>query len=155
MTPPSQAEMINANVNPYTGLATDYLNLFNEAIMLFEMSLDMPDMVEELTFWRPLSYIDHFEKSGFEGKDVVIAAYLSAPEVVRKVFDDSCHRTLSVFAFAIELMLNADLSNEAVIHEKRDQLSALKGLVNELDSHIHGNVELSKAAVQDDVDALF
>ena len=38
-------EMIEANVNPDTGLATDYLNLFNEGTMLFEMAFDMPDMV--------------------------------------------------------------------------------------------------------------
>ncbi|MDP3655070.1 MAG: hypothetical protein Q8R67_25705, partial [Rhodoferax sp.] len=30
-----------ANINPRTGLATDYLNHFNEAIMLLEMVPDM------------------------------------------------------------------------------------------------------------------
>ena len=44
MLPYSEQDLLAANVNPATGLATDYLNLFNEAIMLFEMGLDMPDM---------------------------------------------------------------------------------------------------------------
>ena len=55
MSPYSEQDLLAANVNPATGLATDYLNLFNEAIMLFEMGLDMPDMAEELTEWlRPI-----------------------------------------------------------------------------------------------------
>ena len=29
--------LADANINPVTGLATDYLNHFNEAIMLLEM----------------------------------------------------------------------------------------------------------------------
>jgi len=33
------AELLAANINPRTGLATDYLNHFNEAIMLLEMIL--------------------------------------------------------------------------------------------------------------------
>lgn len=32
-----------ANINPRTGLATDYLNHFNEAVMLLEMVPDMPE----------------------------------------------------------------------------------------------------------------
>ncbi|TMJ23687.1 MAG: hypothetical protein E6G93_02785 [Alphaproteobacteria bacterium] len=37
------AELLAANINPRTGLATDYLNHFNEAIMLLEMIPDMPE----------------------------------------------------------------------------------------------------------------
>ena len=36
-----------ANINPRTGLATDYLNHFNEAIMLLEMIPDMPECAED------------------------------------------------------------------------------------------------------------
>ena len=36
------ARLRAANINPRTGLATDYLNHFNEAIMLLEMIPDMP-----------------------------------------------------------------------------------------------------------------
>ncbi|MEO8318885.1 MAG: hypothetical protein ABI561_11235, partial [Bradyrhizobium sp.] len=37
------AQLKAANINPRTGLATDYLNHFNEAIMLLEMVPDMPE----------------------------------------------------------------------------------------------------------------
>ena len=45
-----------ANINPRTGLATDYLNHFNEAIMLLEMIPDMPECAEDFLTWTPLSY---------------------------------------------------------------------------------------------------
>ena len=34
-----------SNVNEQTLLATDYLNHFNEVVMLLEMQPDMPDMI--------------------------------------------------------------------------------------------------------------
>ena len=36
------------NINVNTLLATDYLNHFNEVIMLIEMLPDMPDMLEDV-----------------------------------------------------------------------------------------------------------
>ncbi len=45
-----------ANINPRTGLATDYLNHFNEAIMLLEMVPDIPECAEDFLGWQPLSY---------------------------------------------------------------------------------------------------
>src|SRR5262249_33673402 len=50
------ARLRAANINPRTGLATDYLNHFNEAIMLLEMIPDMPECAEDFLSWRPLSY---------------------------------------------------------------------------------------------------
>jgi len=36
-----------ANINPPTGLATDYLNHFSEAVMLLEMVPVMPECAED------------------------------------------------------------------------------------------------------------
>ena len=41
------AQLKAANINPRTGLATDYLNHFNEAIMLLEMIPDIPESAED------------------------------------------------------------------------------------------------------------
>src|SRR5215217_4705056 len=64
-----------ANINPRTGLATDYLNHFNEAIMLLEMVPDMPECVEDFLTWTPLSYAEHFWASNFKARDLAIEAY--------------------------------------------------------------------------------
>jgi hypothetical protein len=81
------AELLAANINPKTGLATDYLNHFNEAIMLLEMIPDMPDCAEDFLCWEPLSYREHFTKSNFKARDLAIAAYDLAEAAVRDEFD--------------------------------------------------------------------
>ena len=55
-----------ANINPRTGLATDYLNHFNEAIMLLEMVPDLPECADDFLEWQPLSYAEHFTASNFK-----------------------------------------------------------------------------------------
>jgi hypothetical protein len=82
------AELRAANINPRTGLATDYLNHFNEAIMLLEMIPDMPECAEDFLNWRPLSYREHFTASNFKARELAIAAYDSADEAIRAEFDN-------------------------------------------------------------------
>ncbi len=77
-----------ANINPRTGLATDYLNHFNEAIMLLEMIPDMPECAQDFLLWYPLSYREHFMASRFKARDLAIEAYDSADEHIRVEFDN-------------------------------------------------------------------
>jgi hypothetical protein len=76
-----------ANINPRTGLATDYLNHFNEAIMLLEMIPDMPECAEDFLTWSPLSYAEHFWASNFKARDLAIEAYELADPGIRSEFD--------------------------------------------------------------------
>ena len=76
-----------ANINPQTGLATDYLNHFNEAIMLLEMIPDMPECAEDFQQWQPLSYAEHFTASNFKARDLAISAYESADPDIRAEFE--------------------------------------------------------------------
>ena len=81
------AQLKAANINPRTGLATDYLNHFNEAIMLLEMVPDMPECAEDFLAWTPLSYADHFVASNFKARDLAIEAYEMAEPGIRTEFD--------------------------------------------------------------------
>ena len=81
------AQLRAANINPRTGLATDYLNHFNEAIMLLEMIPDMPECAEDFLLWCPLSYAEHFIASNFRARDLAIEAYEQAHPAVRGEFD--------------------------------------------------------------------
>src|SRR3954462_2700441 len=81
------AELRAANINPRTGLATDYLNHFNEAIMLLEMIPDIPDCADEFLRWRPVSYREHFAASSFKARELAIAAYEAADPAIRGEFD--------------------------------------------------------------------
>src|SRR6266481_4754125 len=82
------ARLRAANINPRTGLATDYLNHFNEAIMLLEMIPDMPECAEDFLTWTPLSYCEHFMASNFRARDLAIEAYESADAAIRVEFDN-------------------------------------------------------------------
>lgn len=81
------AQLRAANINPRTGLATDYLNHFNEAIMLLEMIPDMPECAEDFLLWCPLTYAEHFTASNFKARDLAIEAYEHAHPAVRGEFD--------------------------------------------------------------------
>ena len=84
----ARAELLRAaNINPRTGLATDYLNHFNEAVMLLEMVPDIPECAEDFLGWSPLSYAEHFHASNFKARDLAIEAYESADAGVRAEFD--------------------------------------------------------------------
>ncbi len=151
----TEQDLLAANVNPVTGLATDYLNLFNEAIMLFEMGLDMPDMAEELTEWQPHGYVEHFDKSGFEMKDVVIAAYADAPRKIRAAFDACCERAQAIFASSIDILLSSNVHDDVARADLDHRLVEMKAMVIEMDSHIHGRAEALESGRQSAVDALF
>lgn len=81
------ARLRAANINPRSGLATDYLNHFNEAVMLLEMVPDMPECAEDFLTWTPLSYAEHFTASNFKARDLAIEAYENAEPAVRAQFD--------------------------------------------------------------------
>jgi hypothetical protein len=85
-----------ANINPRTGLATDYLNHFNEAVMLLEMIPDIPECAEDFLAWTPLSYAEHFCASNFKDRDLAIEAYESAEANVRAEFDKLANSMTSI-----------------------------------------------------------
>ncbi len=81
------AQLAGTNINPATGLATDYLNHFNEAIMLLEMLPSAPECKEDFLAWRPMSYVEHFAASSFKHRDLAIAAYEAADPAFRGRLD--------------------------------------------------------------------
>jgi len=91
----SEAELRAANVNPATGLATDFLNLFNEYIMLAELVADGSMEHDVLSDWLPIDYETHFSRSGFAGAEVVLGAYRSLEQNVRRAFEDGVNDLIS------------------------------------------------------------
>jgi hypothetical protein len=98
------AQLRAANINPRTGLATDYLNHFNEAVMLLEMIPDMPECAEDFLGWQPLSYAEHFTASNFKARDLAISAYNSADPVIRTEFDNITSAMTSILTAVSDAM---------------------------------------------------
>jgi len=84
-----KAQVQGTNIIEQTLLATDYLNHFNEIVMLLEMVPDMPEIIEEAKAWGPKSYQDHFRESTFTDKDLAVEAYDYVPERYKLPFEQT------------------------------------------------------------------
>ncbi|MEO5372915.1 MAG: hypothetical protein H7840_01405 [Alphaproteobacteria bacterium] len=84
-----RAKVASANIDDQTLLATDYLNHFNEIVMLLEMVADMPEILEDAKAWQPKGYCDHFRDSTFSDKDLAIEAYSRVPSKFRLPFEET------------------------------------------------------------------
>lgn len=76
------------NINPETLLATDYLNHFNEIVMLLELVPSMPECFDDVKSWQPKGYAQHFLDTNFANRDLAILAYENAPVRYRRPFDE-------------------------------------------------------------------
>jgi hypothetical protein len=80
----SRAEAI---VNPASGLANDYLNLFNEIVMLIEQLPVMPELIDDILRWRPVSYQSYFAKSVLPSRASALEAYGALDAGFRRDFE--------------------------------------------------------------------
>ncbi len=71
----SRVRRAEALVNPASGLANDYLNLFNEIVMLVEQLPAMPELFEDVQRWRPISYVEYFRRSILPGRGSALDNY--------------------------------------------------------------------------------
>jgi hypothetical protein len=151
--------LAQANINPATGLATDYLNHFNEAIMLLEMLSAMPECVEDFLAWQPMTYCEHFAASSFKERDLAMAAYEVADPAARRQLDelaDTMNGILTATRDALQLSLSPRASGTLAA-----QAAAwLKPMVARSGAVINGTfmpapIEVAGPAPQATVDALF
>src|SRR6186713_1183381 len=119
-----------ANINPRTGLATDYLNHFNEAVMLLEMIPDMPECTEDFLTWTPLSYAEHFWASNFKARDLAIEAYELADANIRAKFDEVTSNMTSILTAVGTALREArqDKTRAALAQQAADWVKPLVAL---------------------------
>jgi len=136
--------LAEANINPATGLATDYLNHFNEAIMLLEMLPSCPECLQDFLAWRPLSYREHFEGSHFKGRDLAIAAYEAAEPGLRERLD-TLTGTMTAMLQATGAALRADPAPEAGGLIAEAAAAWLKPLIARAGALINGEADGERA----------
>lgn len=76
-----------AIVNPASGLANDYLNLFNEIVMMIEQLPAMPELIDDILRWRPVSYQEYFASSVLPGRTSALEAYSALDASFRRDFE--------------------------------------------------------------------
>ena len=140
------------NVNEQTLLATDYLNHFNEVVMLLEMIPDMPELLEDAHEWTPKSYKDHFKESTIADTELAIEAYDFVPTSYKELFEDSVAKLDSMVINAIDNIEkdikggNMDLVRENVSFQSRTVQQAM--------DVVSGIINGRQGIHQDDVDAM-
>ena len=160
---PDRDELAAANINPDTGLATDYLNHFNEVAMLIDMLASMPDVVEDIMEWRPITYPEHFHVTGFRAKDLAIEAYGACDPAVLAGFHDACEKVENGVANiqgVLEKGVEALSDPSAAAAELYTLISAVGGVINphgfgDFDMSSVGAETGSSAEDQSAIDALF
>ncbi|WP_297579795.1 hypothetical protein [Roseibium sp.] len=149
-----------ANINAQTGLATDYLNHFNEVMMLLEMLPDMPDCAEDVLEWGPLDYEGHFENSTFKDKQLAILAYFAAPSHLREHLETQVAE-INALVGQIQDQLRAATDPAMIAAEIADKAThEIKPLIAAAGAVIHGHVEPEATqhegdGAQAEIDALF
>jgi hypothetical protein len=74
-------------VNPLTGLANDYLNVYNEILLLLEFLPSMPEMTDDALALRARGYCEYFEQSSIPGARDALHAYDKVDPGVRAHFE--------------------------------------------------------------------
>lgn len=163
-----RAHTDGTNVNPKTLLTTDYLNHYNEAIMLLELLPTAPaEIAADLSNWRHETYEEHFRESGFRDKALAIAGYRNAPDGVRAAFDtkvaDLEQETVLLMRTVQSMVEAGEVTNLTELCS--ETLPRLKSLIAEASAIVNGEFPVlissdgdgsgDAADTQSKVDALF
>lgn len=149
-----RARVKGTNISAQTLLATDYLNHFNEIIMLFDLLPDMPDMIEECMAWAPKDYKSHFADSTFSDKQLAIEAYDRVPSKFRIPFEAVIGQinTLILDGLArLDGEIAAGADGDRLRESCRALAQAAQRLMDCASSIIHGS---DRAMVQAEIDGL-
>ena len=142
-----------ANINDRSLLATDYLNHFNEIVMLIDMIPDMPECLEDAAEWAPKSYIDHFRDSAFSEKELAIEAYDHSPAEFRGPFEETVGQMDLLVSLSLERIAAAvaSLSDDAIRDASSRASRDLQTLIDVVSAIINGSTPTIR---QDEIDAM-
>lgn len=130
-------------INPASGIANDYLNVFNEILLLIEnLPVLLPEMVDELMEWRPRTYRGYFASSPLPGGAYALARYDALDDDFRRQFEAIIAELNKLAVQAIETIVRHRSADgeinpddiaapcEALSAEFRQALSIASDMVN-------------------------
>ncbi|WP_210206821.1 hypothetical protein [Rhodoplanes serenus] len=152
------AVLAAANINPITRLATDYLNHYNEVVMLLEMLESCPEFVPDIVGWEPRAYDEYFVRSHFKDRDLALVAWEYADPAARMELERLADHMNAILAATLDA-LRLELSPRACGQLGCEASNWLKPLVARAGSVINGehvmSVVTGDAARQAMIDAVF
>jgi hypothetical protein len=167
-SPSLQDRLQGSNIHPKSLLATDYLNHFNEVIMLLEMAIDMQEMLTDAAEWQPKSYVQHYMDSQLGEKELAIEAYAASLPQYREPFDTLVTELNEMVLNTIEQAKEvAKSSNPRVLVSLLESnIPELRRIAESIAATVNGNSDVGgqpgaddvisdDSISQDDLDALF
>jgi hypothetical protein len=139
-------------------LSTDFLNRYNEALMLIELAADDHGVIDDLKGWRSITYCEHFETSPLRCAPAALAAYEQVSLERRAGFEELCVAMTRLVATATALLsdkpseLDAATIAEVAGEALRRQIGRATQFINANGAVDIGRVE--SRALQAEVDAL-
>ncbi|HET9175750.1 MAG TPA: hypothetical protein VFN84_05290 [Pseudolabrys sp.] len=133
-----KSALTDAHINRDTGLATDYLNRFSEAVMLLEMLSSASEFRLDFLAWEPMSYRKHFKLSHFKTRDVAIAAYDRADPDIRNSLDTLAVTMTIVLEATRAAMEDAERRPETIAALAGNAIGWLKPLIARAGALING-----------------
>jgi hypothetical protein len=122
-------------IDPHTGLASDFLNQFNEVLMLIDVAGHDAALRRELDAWFPRDYVEHFEASHLRDSALVIEAYALSPASVRRRFD---RLSGDLSAFILNGLADLrPLEGEAADHARAALAEQVRRRIESLSAIIH------------------
>ncbi len=139
-----------ANINPHTGLATDYLNHYNEIAMMIATLGDMPELREPVLAWQPVGYATHFRMTGFRDRELAVEAYEHVPADVKARFFEA-RRQVELVSLDVQDLIEAAPEASAQLAARAPEIFAA---IARLGGIINGGQSPARSA-QADIDSLF
>jgi hypothetical protein len=134
---PTPEQLAKANINPATGLATDYLNHFNEAIMLLDLVATVPECLPDLMAWSPVSYQEHFASSRFKDRELAVVAYQAADPAARAALERLTDEMTAILLATSDAMMMEGCAVETT-EEASKAAAQLRVLVAQAGAVING-----------------
>jgi hypothetical protein len=141
--------LAGSNISQTSLLATDYLNHYNEVIMIVDMLPDMPEMLEDIEGWRPRSYAEHFRDCGFSYAELAIEAYEQAPAEFRRTFDDTRQKLDEMTLYAVRTLAGCVARNRA--GELRERCAVFARAMQALTETMAATINGSATKADDDL----
>jgi hypothetical protein len=139
-------------------LSNDYLNHYNEPLMLIEMAGEDPVFIEDLASWQPMSYLSYFQASPLRRASAAINAYLNLTHEQRSAFEAITDMMDRLIMAAIA-SFRQDEGAQTALFTSEMTIPTLKCLIGEANEFINtkGNFvseSIEIEAAQDAIDKL-
>ncbi len=148
-----QRKVADTLINPKTLLATDYLNHFNEVIMLINMIADIPEMLPDIQNWHYKTYPQHFLESKLDYGPLAAEAFEHAPESYKEPFESVVRQLAQVVRLTVKRIegLVATGDTEELRRTTSSAVQSMTGMAEIAGAIIAGD---TRVAHQDEIDKM-